>query len=645
MFKRKLPNFGLIFIDACLIVVSILLAYYMRFDGSIPRNYMEEFRQYLPLQIICYLIGCTAAHSYSKLWLYADPTDRVMHIGGCFLGFCLTLACLYLLQLPVRSHTIYILAFCFIAGTTSMARFLWRFLNLTGLRKKQRSKRRKHGGERKRLLIYGAGIAGAALIDSIRLAPDQNDHIVGLIDDDRTKVGKSVRGIQVLGTGESLNEIVKARSIDAIIIAIPTATGAQMREILTKCKATGCEMRRLLSTEETVDCTVENVRPINVEDLLGRDPVKLDNSSVSAILRDKVVMVTGGGGSIGSELCRQIMTYRPRKLIIFDIYENNAYTSEQELLAIPENRGIVHVYIGSVRDRKRLTEVFALERPQVIFHAAAHKHVPLMEHSPCEAIKNNVLGTRNVVEVADEMGAERFVMISTDKAVNPTNVMGATKRIGEMLIQSIQQKSSTHFSAVRFGNVLGSNGSVIPLFQQQIARGGPVCVVHKDITRFFMTISEAVSLILQSAAKSEGGEIFILDMGQPVRIDDLARDMIRLSGHEPDVDIKIVYTGLRPGEKLYEEVLMHEEGLRDSGIKGVKIGKPMALSYEDISARVDMLDRCVQNDPHHIRNALMRAVPTYRPQNLPDEYLDTKEELAAEAAKMDAAKEAESASA
>lgn len=405
MLKRKLPNFGLMFTDSCLIVVSILLAYYMRFEGIIPRNYLIEFREYLPLQIICYLIGCTAAHSYSKLWLYADPTDRVMHICGCFIGFCLTLASLYLMHLPVRSHTIYVLSFCFIVGTTSMARFMWRYVNLTGLRKKQRSQRRKRGGERKRLLIYGAGIAGAALIDSIRLAPDQNEHIVGLIDDDRSKVGKSVRGIQVLGTGESLDDLVKARSIDAIIIAIPTATGAQMREILSKCKATGCEMRRLLSTEETVDCTVENVRPINVEDLLGRDPVKLDNSSVSAILRDKTVMVTGGGGSIGSELCRQIMTYRPKKLIIFDIYENNAYAIEQELLSNPENRGLVHVCIGSVRDRKRLTEVFVQHQPQVIFHAAAHKHVPLMEHSPCEAIKNNVLGTRNVVEVADEMGA------------------------------------------------------------------------------------------------------------------------------------------------------------------------------------------------------------------------------------------------
>lgn len=634
--KRRLPNFGLIFVDVCLIVISILVAYYMRFEGVIPSTYMMEFRQYLPLQIICYMVGCVATHSYSKLWLYADPTDRVMHIFGCFIGFCLVLTSLYLLQMPVRSHTLYVLSFFFIAGTTSMARFMWRFVNLTGLKNKQRSRRRKNGGTRKRLLIYGAGIAGAALIDSIRLAPDQSDHIVGLIDDDISKVGKSVRGVQVLGTGESLTDLVSARSIDTIIIAIPTATGAQMREILQKCKATGCEMRRLLSTEETVDCTVENVRPINVEDLLGRDPVNLDNSSVSAILKDKVVMVTGGGGSIGSELCRQIMNYRPSKLIIFDIYENNAYAIEQELLADPENVPILRVYIGSVRDKERLREVFTLEHPQVIFHAAAHKHVPLMEHSPCEAIKNNVMGTRNVVEIADEMGAERFVMISTDKAVNPTNVMGATKRMCEMIIQAIQKKSKTHFSAVRFGNVLGSNGSVIPLFQQQIARGGPVRVMHKDITRFFMTISEAVSLILQSAAKSEGGEIFILDMGQPVRIDDLARDMIRLSGHEPDVDIQIIYTGLRPGEKLYEEVLMHEEGLRESGIAGVKIGKPMELAYEDVIACVDKLDACIRENPHHIRSTLMCAVPTYRPQNLPEEYLDTQEEVNLEAAALDA---------
>lgn len=639
MIKRKLPNFTLMVVDACLIAISILMAYWMRFEGRIPRNYLIEFREYLPLQITCYVIACAAVHSYSKLWIYADPTDRLMHIAGCFIGFCLTLSLLYLFDLPVRSHTLYVLSFLFIAGTTSMSRFMWRYLHLRGVKLKQRKQRKRQGTEdsagRKRLLIYGAGIAGAALIDSIRMSASQREHIVGLIDDDVNKVGKSVRGIQVLGTGDLLYDIVSARSIDTIIIAIPTASGKQMRQILELCKATGCEMRRLLSVEETVDCSIENVRPVNVEDLLGRDPVRLDNSHVNAIINDKCILVTGGGGSIGSELCRQIMAYQPKRLIIFDIYENGAYAIEQELLNQYGNIDIIHVYIGSVRDIDRLREVFEIERPQIVFHAAAHKHVPLMEHSPCEAIKNNVVGTHNVVTVSDEMGVERFVMISTDKAVNPTNVMGATKRMGEMIIQSFQKHSKTHFSAVRFGNVLGSNGSVIPLFQQQISHGGPVRVTHKDITRFFMTISEAVSLILQSAARSNGGEIFILDMGQPVRIDDLARDMIRLSGHEPDVDIPIIYRGLRPGEKLYEEVLMDEEGLNESGIDGVKIGKPMDLSYADICSRIDALCTCIAQDPHRIRNCLMHAVPTYHPQNLPEEYLDTLEEIERESAQLE----------
>lgn len=629
--KRNFPKISLMVADICLFVISILLAYYMRFDGKIPANYVIEMRENMPLQIICYLLGCLVVHSYTKLWMYADPTDRIMHIAGCFLGFCLVLASLYIFHLPVRSHTLYILSFCFIAGTTSMARFMWRYIHLRGVRRQQ-SKRRKKVTKRKRILIYGAGIAGAALIDSIRMAYDHDERIIGLVDDDAMKIGKTVRGIRVLGTGDNLMELVKSHDISTIIIAIPTASGTQIREILTKCKATGCEMRRLLSTEETLDCTVENVRPVNVEDLLGREPVKLDNSNVSAILRGKVVLVTGGGGSIGSELCRQIVAYQPERLIIFDNYENNAYAIEQELITDEDNTVPVHVYIGSVQDRTRVKELFNLEHPEVVFHAAAHKHVPLMEHSPCEAIKNNVIGTKNVVDISDEMGVERFLLISTDKAVNPTNVMGATKRLCEMIIQSRQQHSKTHFSAVRFGNVLGSNGSVIPLFQQQIARGGPVRVVHKDITRFFMTITEAVSLILQSAAMSEGGEIFILDMGQPVRIDDLARDMIRISGLEPDMDIKVIYTGLRPGEKLYEEVLMDEEGLRDSKIEGVKIGRPMDISYDDVQLRISALQACIQTDAHAIRQELMRAVPTYHPQNLPEEYLDTLEEIEAQQA-------------
>lgn len=632
--KRYRPNYLLMVLDACLIAMSVYFAYWIRFEGNIPVRYMTEFKQLLPLQIVCTLAPCFFMRSYNKLWLYADPTDRIAHILGCFIGFGLVMLTIYLFKLPVRSTKIFLLAFLCIAGTTSMSRFMYRYMLLAGKKKKrrdERSRKKSEGRVSRRLLIYGAGIAGAALIDSIRLAPDNEDRIICLIDDDPAKVGRSVRGVPVLGTGAQLIDIVKRKSIDTIILAIPTATGEQMRSILTLCKSTGCEMRRLLSVEETVDCRVENVRPVDVADLLGREPVRLDNSDVASILRGQCVLVTGGGGSIGSELCRQIMHYGPSRLIIFDIYENNAYAIEQELLENPENAGRLRVYIGSVQDTARLREVFALERPAVVFHAAAHKHVPLMEHSPCEAVKNNIFGTNNLVRISDEFGVQRFVMISTDKAVNPTNVMGATKRMAEMIVQSFEHESKTHFSAVRFGNVLGTNGSVVPLFQHQIAQGGPVTVTHKDITRFFMTIPEAVSLVLQSASLSEGGEVFILDMGDPVRIDDLARDMIRLSGFVPDVDIPIVYTGLRPGEKLYEEVLMDEEGLRDSGCKGIKIGRPLDLSYADVCARMDCLQEAIAKDPHHIRNCLQRIIPTYHPQNLPAEYLDTLPELESEA--------------
>ena len=630
--KRYRPNLLLMILDACLVTLSFYFAYWVRFEGSIPARYLQEFRDLLPLQIVCTLTPCFFMRSYNKLWLYADPTDRIAHIVGCFIGFGLVMLTVYLLDMPVRSNKIFLLAFLCIAGTTSMVRFMYRYMLLAGKKQKHRNARRSaRGAESRRLLIYGAGIAGAALIDSIRLSPDTADRIVCLVDDDPSKVGRSVRGVPVLGTGAQLLDIVTRKAIDTIIIAIPTATGEQMRSILTLCKSTGCEMRRLLSVEETVDCRVENVRPVDVSDLLGREPVRLDNSEVASILRGRVVLVTGGGGSIGSELCRQIMHYHPARLVVFDIYENNAFAIEQELLENPENAERLRVYIGSVQDVKRLREVFELEHPAVVFHAAAHKHVPLMEHSPCEAVKNNVFGTHNLARVSNEFGVERFVMISTDKAVNPTSVMGATKRMAEMIVQSYEHESVTHFSAVRFGNVLGTNGSVVPTFQRQIAQGGPVTVTHKDITRFFMTIPEAVSLVLQSASLSEGGEIFILDMGQPVRIDDLARDMIRLSGYKPDVDIPIVYTGLRPGEKLYEEVLMDEEGLRDTGRKGIKVGRPLDLSYADVCARTDALRACIDQDPHHIRNCLQRAVPTYHPQNLPVEYLDTLPELQTEA--------------
>lgn len=612
--KRYRPNLLLMVLDACLVTLSFYFAYWVRFEGSIPARYLEEFRDLLPLQIVCTLAPCFFMRSYSKLWLYADPTDRIAHIVGCFIGFGLVMLTVYLLGMPVRSNKIFLLAFLCIAGTTSMVRFMYRYMLLAGKKQKHRNARRSaRGGEARRLLIYGAGIAGAALIDSIRLSPDTADRIVCLIDDDPSKVGRSVRGVPVLGTGAQLLDIVARKAIDTIIIAIPTATGEQMRSILTLCKSTGCEMRRLLSVEETVDCRVENVRPVDVSDLLGREPVRLDNSEVASILRGRVVLVTGGGGSIGSELCRQIMHYHPARLVVFDIYENNAFAIEQELLENPENAERLRVYIGSVQDVKRLREVFELEHPAVVFHAAAHKHVPLMEHSPCEAVKNNVFGTHNLARVSNEFGVERFVMISTDKAVNPTNIMGTTKYLCEQVLQGLREKGSTEFAAVRFGNVLGSNGSVIPLFQKQIAYGGPVTITDKRIVRYFMTIPEAVSLVLEAGSFARSGEVFVLDMGQPVHILELAENLIRLSGYTPYVDIKIEEVGLRPGEKLYEELLTKNADLHRTENEKIFVEERKPLPYAQLSSWLSTLSDTVQQGKREdIFEVLHQLVPTFR---------------------------------
>ena len=472
-------------------------------------------------------------------------------------------------------------------------------------------------GEQKRVLVVGAGDAGNALIKEIRNSEHLAEKVVGVIDDNPSKIGSYIHGVRVMGNRDTIIRNARELKVDEIFIAIPTASAAEIKEILDICKETGCELKRLPGMYQLVngEVSISKLREVNVNDLLGRDPVKVDLSSILEYVAGKVVMVTGGGGSIGSEICRQVAEHKPKLLLLIDIYENTTYDIQNELKQNYPELNLV-VLIASVRNTKRMDQIFEIYRPDIVYHAAAHKHVPLMEDSPNEAVKNNVLGTWKVVQAADKWKVKRFVMISTDKAVNPTNIMGATKRICEMIIQTYNKHSDTEFVAVRFGNVLGSNGSVIPLFKKQIEAGGPVTVTDPNIIRYFMTIPEAVSLVLQAGAYAKGGEIFVLDMGEPVKILDLAKNLILLSGHKPNEDIMIEFTGLRPGEKLYEEMLMKEEGMQDTANKLIHIGKPIELDEQKFMDQLGMLRDYVIEEPSDIRRVVQEIVPTYHPKEL-----------------------------
>lgn len=465
-----------------------------------------------------------------------------------------------------------------------------------------------------RVLIVGAGVAGNMIMRELFENPELKKLPVAVIDDDKEKTGKYVFGVPVLGTTEDIDKIVKEENIDEIIICIANIEPKRKKEIIDICKNTNTKLKTIPGIYEIIDgkVNVTKIRDVQIEDLLGREPVKMNLNDMDSIINDKVVMVTGGGGSIGSELCRQIAKYNPRQLIILDIYENNAYEIQQELIRHYHENLNLKVLIASVRDEHKMDKIFEQYKPEIVFHAAAHKHVPLMEDSPCEAIKNNVFGTQNVVNLSDKYNVKKFVLISTDKAVNPTNIMGATKRCCEMIVQTKNKTSKTEFVAVRFGNVLGSNGSVVPLFKKQIAEGGPITVTHEEVTRFFMTIPEAVSLVLQASAMAKGGEIFVLDMGEPVKIIDLARNLIKLSGFEPNVDIKIEVTGLRPGEKLYEEVLMDEEGLQKTSNNQIRIGRPIEIDEAEFKKELNILKRVADNDQDEKVDLIMKSiVPTY----------------------------------
>ena len=494
--------------------------------------------------------------------------------------------------------------------------FLSRFASRMRHSVRQYKSMRDYGGNLTRVMIIGAGNACVALIKEMRDSVRSKMNPVCLIDDDPNKINRYVNGVKVVGTTAQVEFFANKYNVQEIIIAIPSANKKLINHLVTQCQGVGCKIKTIPSMYQLASgqVSVSDIKEVSIDDLLGRDQVKVNLDEIIGYIEGKTVLVTGGGGSIGSELCRQIASHNPEKLIILDIYENNAYDIQQELLRKVPNLNLLAL-IASVRDKKKIEAVFAEHKPQIVFHAAAHKHVPLMETSPNEAVKNNVGGTLNVAEMAGKYGAKRFILISTDKAVNPTNIMGATKRICEMIIQTMDKKYDTEYVAVRFGNVLGSNGSVIPLFKKQIKEGGPVTVTHKEIVRYFMTIPEAVSLVLQAGAYAKGGEIFVLDMGDPVRIYDLAENMIRLSGFEPHEDIEIKVTGLRPGEKLYEERLMEEEGLTQTENKMISIGKPLEIDEKNLFSKLKQLEKEAVAETDKMKELVHELVPTYKIDN------------------------------
>ena len=603
-------RFFLFLTDTFLLNACVYLSLIMRFDVGIvsiePQyisNYVENMLPYTIMSLIIFWLF----RLYHSLWQYASIAE-VYRIAEA----CILVEVVHFLSNKIMGNMLprscYFNAAIYLIIAICASRFMYRMIR-TVLNKYRNIKTSNN------VMIIGAGEATNVIMREIQNSSYlANSNIACIIDDDRRKVGKYIRGVKVIGTRDKIKEAAKLYDIDEIIFAIPSASNEVKRDILNICKETDCTLKILPGVYQMVDgeINVNSIRNVDVLDLLGRDPIEVDIESIMGYVKDKVIMVTGGGGSIGSELCRQLVSHKPKQLIIFDIYENNAYDIQQELKINYPDANVVTL-IGSIRNVSRLESVFAQYKPDIVYHAAAHKHVPLMEVSPDEAVKNNVVGTWNVARMADKYGVKKFVMISTDKAVNPTNVMGATKRICEMIVQTYNEISKTDFVAVRFGNVLGSNGSVIPLFKRQIEAGGPVTVTDPNIIRYFMTIPEAVSLVLQAGAYAKGGEIFILDMGEPVKIDDLAKNLIRLSGYTLGVDMEIKYTGLRPGEKLYEELLMKEEGLQETDNKLIHIGKPIEFDKENFFDNLEKLKEEAYSETGNIRESLKKVVDTYHP--------------------------------
>lgn len=597
-------------VDVVAISVAYFAALWLRYDmhfGAIPIEYINGYIQVMPIITAISVVIFFLMQLYHSIWVYVSLNEMVRVVASYLILAVINIIFIYvnLFDMP---RSFYVIGTVFSMIATIGIRFAYRFL-----RQFYNRTFSKHGNV-KNVMIIGGGQAGRTLINEIKTSRHLTDRVCCIIDDNPSKGGRLLEGVKIVGTREDIPEAAKKYKIDKIIYAIPDSSGQTKKEILNICSQTGCEVQMIPGIYQLVngEVSVSKLRKVDIQDLLGRDPINVNLDEIRGYIKDKVIMVTGGGGSIGSELCRQIAKSNPKTLIIFDIYENNAYDIQQELKHKYPELNLVTL-IGSVRNTARLDYVLNEYRPEIVFHAAAHKHVPLMEDSPNEAIKNNVFGTYKMAMASCKYGVKKFVLISTDKAVNPTNIMGASKRLCEMVVQMMNRKSETEFVAVRFGNVLGSNGSVIPLFKKQIAEGGPVTVTHPDIIRYFMTIPEAVSLVLQAGYYAKGGEIFVLDMGEPMKIADMARNLIRLSGYEPDVDIKIVFTGLRPGEKLYEELLMKEEGLRKTENKMIYVGRPIEMDDEKFVEQLKLLEEAYKNEVSDIKELVAEIVPTYTP--------------------------------
>lgn len=606
---KGIRRIALVLADLFLVEFSYFISFFLiKGTNSIEKSQLSK---YVLLIGAIYIAIFMIFKLYESLWNYASIDEFLCTVIANILSGVIVGITIRIMGLPI-GFNVNLIAIIFSMLSTAGLRISFRLFR-NGLLYLPIRDDKKYD----RVMIVGAGSAGDMILREILNSSHTTLNPVALVDDDVRKVGRSILGVKILGTTDDIQEIAKEKKVDSILIAMPSVDNKVKAIIIEKCKKTGCKLKIIPGLYQIINSTTnttikDKIRDVEVEDLLGRDTIKLDNDGIKNYIKDKVVLVTGGGGSIGSELCRQISIFEPKTLIIFDIYENNVYDIQNELKNDFKDLDL-KVLIGSIRDINRLEQIFDRYRPNIVFHAAAHKHVPLMEDNPSEAIKNNIFGTYNLAQTADKYEVERFVMISTDKAVNPTNIMGATKRTCEMIIQAFNEKSKTEFVAVRFGNVLGSNGSVIPLFKNQIKNGGPVTVTHKDITRFFMLIPEAAQLVLQAGVYAKGGEIFVLDMGKPVKIYKLAEDLIRLSGLEPGKDIDIKITGLRPGEKLYEELLMSEEGLEDTGHEKIFVGKPTFTDLQGLSSQINELGKIADegNDELVIKK-LKKIVPTFK---------------------------------
>jgi len=600
----------IIVMDILATAVSFFMGLWFRYDfvfHDIAANHLDGYLSTIGIWCAITVAVFFVFNLYNSIWVYVG-TSEVFRILGAYMVLAVAGVVLHIygVALPRSSCIVGLILSCV---CTVGIRFSYRLVRTI----QTKISHMAHASSMRNVMLIGAGDAGRALATEFVNSEYIRDNLVCVIDDNPVKLNKRLCGVPIVGNRHDIPDMVSRYKIDKIIFAIPSCSAATRKEILDICTTTGCEVQMLPGIYQMVngEVSVSKLRKVDPQDLLGREPIKVNLDEIVGYVSGKVVLVTGGGGSIGSELCRQIARANPAQLIILDIYENNAYDIQMELRRSHPELNLL-VLIGSVRNTNRVNQIMQLYHPELVFHAAAHKHVPLMEDSPNEAIKNNVFGTYKMAKAAAKYGVKRFVLISTDKAVNPTNIMGASKRLCEMVVQMMNRESDTEFVAVRFGNVLGSNGSVIPLFKKQIEAGGPVTVTHPDIIRYFMTIPEAVSLVLQAGYYARGGEIFVLDMGEPVRIDTMARNMIRLSGYEPDVDIRIEYTGLRPGEKLYEELLMREEGMQDTANKLIHIGKPIEMDDEKFREQLVRLENACKVEVSNIKDIVAEIVPTYK---------------------------------